>query len=164
MRVAFAGLAFAVIAGGAAAQPSSGPPPSSPAPSSPAPSAPAPSLQAGTPAFDISTFGDLIRVCTTNRNDATFQTSLGLCAGYVSGVLDYHLVDTGWTGGVRNRRVCLPADRPTRLETVQSLIAWSSTNDRFSSEPAADGVMRYFMTTYPCAGTGSALQAFKPRR
>jgi len=156
MRIAFAGLAFAVIAGTAAAQPASGPPAASPAP--------APSLQAGEPAFDISTFADLIRVCTTNRNEATFQTSLGLCAGYVSGVLDYHLVDTGWTGGVRNRRVCLPADRPTRLETIQSLVAWSSTNDRFSSEPAADGVMRYFMTTYPCAGTGSALQALKPRR
>src|SRR5215467_14388446 len=149
MRIAFAGLAFAVIAGSAAAQPSSGPP------ASPAPAAPAPSLQAGAPAFNISTFGDLIRVCTTNRNDTTFQTSLGLCAGYVSGVLDYHLVDTGWTGGVRNRRVCLPPDRPTRLETVQSLVAWSSTNDRFASEPAADGVMRYFMTTYTYTGTRS---------
>lgn len=158
MRVAFAGLAFALIAGSAAAQPTA------PPPSGPVPSAPAPSLQAGTPAFDISTFGDLIRVCTTNRNDATFQTSMGLCAGYVSGVLDYHLVDTGWTGGVRNRRVCLPTDRPTRLETIQSLVAWSDTNDRFNGEPAADGVMRYFMTTYPCAGTGSTLQAFKPRR
>jgi hypothetical protein len=160
MRVAIAGLAFAVIAGSAAAQPASGPPPSSPPPSSPAP---APSLQAGTPAFDISTFGDLIRLCTMDRGDATYQTSMGLCAGYISGVLDYHLVDTGWTGGVRNRRVCLPTERPTRLEAIQSLVAWSSTNDRFSSEPAANGVMRYFMTTYPCSGTRSTSQAYKPR-
>ncbi len=152
MRLALSGLALAAIAGTAAAQPAAGPPASSLAPS----------LLAGTPAYDISTFGDLIRLCTTDRNATTYQTSLGLCAGYVSGVLDYHLVDTGWSGGRRNRRVCLPLERPTRLETIQSLVAWDSTNARFNSEPAADGVMRYFMASYPCPGTRSASQTERP--
>ena len=152
MRVALTGLALVMIAGTAAAQPSSGPPAS----------APAPSLQAGKPAYDINTLGDLVRLCSTDRNDTTFQTSMGLCAGYVSGVLDYHLVDTGWSGGVRNRRVCLPAERPTRFEAIQSLVAWDSSNERFNSEPAADGVMRYFMSTYPCRGSRSASQVSKP--
>ncbi|HTI83296.1 MAG TPA: Rap1a/Tai family immunity protein [Acetobacteraceae bacterium] len=152
MRIALTNLALAVIAGTAAAQPASGPPASSPAPS----------LLAGKPAYDISTFGDLIRLCTTDRNAATFETSLGLCAGYISGVLDFHLVDTGWSGGRHNRRVCLPMERPTRLETIQLLIAWDSTNARFNSEPAADGVMRYFMKTYPCPRARSALQTGKP--
>lgn len=152
MRFALTGLAFAVIAGTAAAQPASGPPSPSPPPS----------LLAGKPAYDISTFGDLIRLCTVDRNATTFQTSLGLCAGYISGVLDYHLVDTGWPGGRHNRRVCLPTERPTRLETVQALVAWDGTNARYNSEPAADGVMRYFMATYPCPGTRSASQTNKP--
>lgn len=153
MRVALTGLALVMIAGTAAAQPSSGPPASSPAPS----------LQAGKPAYDISTFGDLVRLCSTDRNDATFQTSMGLCAGYISGALDYHLVDTGWSGGIRNRRVCLPAERPTRLQAIQSLVAWDSTNEHFNSEPAAEGVMRYFMSTYPCPGSHSASQTSRPR-
>ena len=152
MRVALTGVALVMIAGTAAAQPSSGPPASSLAPS----------LQAGKPAYDISTFGDLIRLCSTDRNDPTFQTSLGLCAGYVSGVLDYHLVDTGWSGGVHNRRVCLPSVRPTRLEAIQSVVAWDSTNERFNSEPAAEGVMRYFMSTYPCPAAGSASRTAGP--
>jgi Ssp1 endopeptidase immunity protein Rap1a len=153
MRVALTGLALVMIAGSAAAQTSSGAPAASPAPS----------LQAGKPAYDINTLGDLVRLCSTDRNDATFQTSMGLCAGYISGVLDYHLVDTGWSGGIHNRRVCLPAARPTRLEAIQSLVAWDSTNDRFNSRPAADGVMRYFMSTYPCPSSRSASQTSKPR-
>lgn len=148
MRLALSVLALTVITGTAAAQPASGL----------AASSPTPSLLAGTPAYDISTFGDLIRLCTTDRSATTYEASLGLCAGYVSGVLDYHLVDTGWSGGRHNRRVCLPLERPTRLETIQSLIAWDSTHARFNSEPAADGVMRYFMAIYPCPGARSATQ------
>jgi hypothetical protein len=109
-----------------------------------------PTLQAGSPAYNISTFQDLVRVCSTDSTAATFPGAIGVCAGYISGVLDHHLVD-----GRRNRRVCLPADRPTRMETLQSLVSWEHSNQRYADEPAAEGVMRYFMTNYPCGAPHS---------
>jgi hypothetical protein len=112
--------------------------------------APQPSLQAKNPAYNINTFGDLVQLCGTDRNDPTYVAKVSLCAGYISGVLDYHLADTAWSSGRRNRRVCLPADPPTRLEALQSLVAWNQSNEKYDNEPAVDGVMRYYISTYPC--------------
>jgi hypothetical protein len=123
---------------------------------------PQPSLQAGSPAYNINSFADLVRICSTDRKDATFPGSVGLCAGYISGVLDYHLVDTGWSGGRRNRRVCLPAEPPTRMQALQSLVSWDQSNQQYDNEPAAEGVMRYFMATYPCHGPRSAARTSRP--
>ena len=120
------------------------------------------SLQAGKPQYDINTFGDLMRVCQTTRDDAAYPTAMGLCAGYLSGVLDYHLVDTGWSGNLHARRVCLPADRPTRSEAMQSLVSWNQSHQQYDSQPAADGVMRYFMAAYPCQAPRSAGRSTKP--
>jgi len=120
------------------------------------------SLQAGKPQYNIDTFGDLVRICQTTRDDTTYPTAMGLCAGYISGVLDYHLVDTGWSGNSHARRVCLPADRPTRFEAIQSLVSWDQSHQQFTNEPAADGVMRYFMRAYPCHPPRSAARQTKP--
>jgi hypothetical protein len=113
----------------------------------------APTLQAGSPAYNISTFQDLVRVCSTDSTAATFHGAVGVCAGYISGVLDHHLVDTG---GRRNRQVCLPAEKPTRMETLQSLVSWEQSNQQYAEEPAAEGVMRFFMANYPCRPPRSA--------
>ena len=120
------------------------------------------SLQAGKPQYNINTFGDLMRICQTNRNDPEYTAAMGLCGGYVSGVLDYHLVDTGWAGNRRARRVCLPAERPTRFEAMQSLVSWDQSHQQYDEEPAADGVMRYFMQAYPCQPPRSAGRSTKP--
>jgi len=120
------------------------------------------SLQAGRPQYNIGTFGDLMRICQTTRNDAAFPTAMGLCAGYISGVLDFHLVDTGWSGNRHARRVCLPAEHPTRLEAMQSLVSWNQSHQQYDNQPAADGVMRYFMQAYPCQAPRSAGRSTKP--
>ncbi len=69
---------------------------------------PQPTLQAGSSAYNIGTLQDLVRVCSTNSSEATFPGAIGVCAGYISGVLDYHLADTDWVGGRHNRQVCMP--------------------------------------------------------
>jgi hypothetical protein len=114
---------------------------------------PQPTLQAGSPAYNIGTFQDLVRVCSTDSTNATFPGALGVCAGYISGVLDHHLAAAG---GRRNRQVCLPTEAPTRMETLQSLVSWERSNQQYSNEPAADGVMQYFTATYPCHPPRSA--------
>jgi hypothetical protein len=123
---------------------------------------PPPTLQAKNPAYDIRTFGDLVHLCSTERSDSSYPGAVGLCAGYISGVLDYHLVDTGWSGSRRLRRVCMPAEPVTRMETLQSLVSWDRSNQKYDEEPAAEGVMRYFMATYPCRAPHSAGNAAQP--
>ena len=41
---------------------------------------------------------------------------------------------------------CVDCARRNRGRAIQALVTWDSANARFNSEPAADGVMRYFMT------------------
>jgi Ssp1 endopeptidase immunity protein Rap1a len=116
---------------------------------------PQPTLQAGAPAYNIATLQDLIRVCSTPGSDATFPGAIGVCAGYISGVLDHHLVGESWSNS-RSRQVCLPQQPPTRMETLQSLVAWDQANQQYNEKPAAEGVMRYFIATYPCGPSRSA--------
>ena len=113
-------------------------------------SAPQETLQARNPAYNISSFRDLVQLCSTARDDQNYIPKVSLCAGYISGVLDYHLVDTAWGGGRVNRRVCLPASAPDRLSVLQSLVSWDQTNQKYDDEPAAQGVMRFYMANYPC--------------
>ena len=150
MRVILlSGIVVCAIATAAAAQPSA--------------SGDTKSLQAGKPQYNINTFGDLVRICDTPRTDANYGPAMGLCGGYVSGVLDYHLVDTGWSGNRHGRRVCLPAERPTRFEAMQSLVSWDQSHQQYDQQPAADGVMRYFIATYPCQTPHAASRSTKPR-
>ena len=121
------------------------------------------SLQAGKPQYNITTLGDLMRICQTTRDDTTYATAMGLCAGYISGVLDFHLVDTGWSGNRHARRVCLPTEHPTRFEAMQSLVSWDQSHQQYDQQPAADGVMRYFMQAYPCQVPRAAGRTTKPR-
>lgn len=151
MRLALAScLVVLASAAGAAAQP---------APQQ----APQGSLPAHKAEYNINTFGDLVQLCGTTRNDQYYVAKVSLCAGYISGVLDYHLVDTGWSASRRYRRVCLPANPPDRLEALQSLVVWDQSHSQFDADPAAQGVMRYFMTTYPCHPARSAGGASKTR-
>jgi hypothetical protein len=145
---------LAILASAASASAQSAPSQTSPTPP--------PTLQAKNPAYDIRTFSDLVHLCSTDRSDPSYPGAVGLCSGYISGVLDYHLVDTGWSGGRRSRRVCLPAEPVTRMETLQSLVSWDRSNQKYNDDPAAEGVMRYFMATYPCRTPRSAGSAAQP--
>jgi hypothetical protein len=42
------------------------------------------------------------------------------------------------------------------MEALQSLVSWDRSNQRYDDAPAAEGVMRYFMASYPCRGSHAA--------
>ena len=121
-----------------------------------------PGLQSRNPAYNISSFRDLVQLCSSDRNDPNYPGRIGLCAGYLSGILDYHLADTAWTGGRRYRRVCLSGATPTRMEVAQSLVNWDQTNHQADDAPAVEGVMRFFMASYPCQPPRSAGRPTRP--
>jgi hypothetical protein len=35
-------------------------------------------------------------------------------------------------------------------------VSWDRSNQRYDDAPAAEGVMRYFMASYPCRGSHAA--------
>ena len=140
MRVALSVIASLALTGSALAQTPA------PSPGSPAAAAPAP---APTPAAsNITTTRDLVALCNTAETDPTYPGAIGLCVGYGSGVLAYHLADT--RAHTRARKVCLPSPPPSRGEARRLFVAWAQSNDRYMDEPAVDGVMRFLITTYPC--------------
>lgn len=100
------------------------------------------------PPLNIRTTADLVALCDTPQTDPSYPGAIGLCVGYGSGVLDYHLADTA--GRRRARRVCLPTPGPTRGEARTMFIAWAHEHPQYMSEPAVDGVMRFLIATFPC--------------
>jgi hypothetical protein len=100
------------------------------------------------PAFNVRTTGDLVALCNTPNTDPSYPGAIGLCVGYGSGVLDYHLADTH--GRKRARKVCLPAQPPTRGEARRMFVAWAQANPQYTEEPAVSGVMRFLIATFPC--------------
>jgi hypothetical protein len=98
--------------------------------------------------MNVRTTGDLLALCSTPATDPRYPNAVGLCVGYESGVLDYHLADT-WRNK-RSRRICLPGQVPTRGTARSGFVTWASAHPEDADEPAVDGVMRYLMSAYPC--------------
>ncbi|MBV8095767.1 MAG: hypothetical protein JOY71_30330 [Acetobacteraceae bacterium] len=105
--------------------------------------------QAPPASYHIRTLQDVVNLCSTPSSDPSYAGAIGLCAGYLSGVIDYHLADTARATG-RTRRVCLPKTATTREQAVNGFVSWARLNSQYMAEPAVQGVMRYFINTYPC--------------
>ena len=115
-----------------------------------APAAPA-AAATPPPAFNVRTLSDLVALCNTPETDPSYPGAIGLCVGYGSGVLDYHLADTARNR--RMRKVCLPTPPPTRGEARKMFISWAQENPQYAESPAVYGVMRFFIATFPCGKT-----------
>lgn len=143
MRPVIPAIALAALtwAGAAAAQTSAAPT---------APTADAVARTESTPPApaNIRTTENLLDLCNTAQNEASYPARIGLCVGYFSGVLDYHLADT--RGNRRTRKVCLPSAMPTRGEERADFVNWAQANRQYLDSPAVYGVMRFFISQYPC--------------
>ena len=98
--------------------------------------------------MNVRTTGDPVALCDTPNTDPAYPNAVGLCVGYGSGVLDYHLADT--YRNKRARKVCVPKPPPTRGEARTAFIAWGQANPQYLAEPAVEGVMAFLIATYPC--------------
>ena len=114
------------------------------------------------PSFDIHNLRDLVAVCRTAEADPYYASARGLCWGYASGVLDFYLVDYGT--GRRSRRVCLPTAAPTRTEAVGGLLTWADANQQYMDESAPNGLMRFYISQYPCTQPAAVHGRKPPRR
>lgn len=141
------GMLAAPLAAFAQNQPSQGQPSQMLATNGTAPAASAPTT-GGNP-LDIRSLRDLATACTMRNDNPYYVAATSLCAGYEAAVLDFHLLDT--MGPRHNKRkVCLPTPTPSRRQTTVGLVSWVQSNPQYLDEPAASGVLRYFISSYPC--------------
>jgi len=91
------------------------------------------------------TTGDLAKACSDIRD----EMETGYCRGFMTGAGQYNADMTARRGGDAPI-FCLPSPSPTLEAAQASFAAWAQANPQYAGERAADGLMRWAATTYPC--------------
>jgi hypothetical protein len=79
---------------------------------------------------------------------ASVEAAHGFCYGFLSGAGDYH---RAINAGENPRPLfCLPAKRPSRVETANSYVAWSRAHPQHLDEAPVDNLIRFAVATWPC--------------
>jgi hypothetical protein len=90
------------------------------------------------------TTSEMITLCQDTGNEA----SQNFCNGYAQGVYDMYVAS------IHPKKnpgyVCFPNPGPSRADAIKGYVAWASKATQYSKMPAADTMMRYLATTYPC--------------
>lgn len=101
-------------------------------------------VQAKTSAHQIVTTKAFITACT-NSNDAADKA---FCNGFAQGVYDTYVMSR------HEKRspdfICLGDNRPTRQQSVNDFVKWNEQNPQYLERSAADTLLRYLATVYPC--------------
>lgn len=90
------------------------------------------------------TTSEMVTVCSDTSNN----TAQNFCNGYAQGVYDMYVSDIHPTQNPAY--VCFPNPGPTRADVIKGYVTWATTATEYAKLPAADTMMRYLATTYPC--------------
>ncbi|MCD8494274.1 MAG: hypothetical protein LRY23_00325 [Burkholderiaceae bacterium] len=94
-------------------------------------------------AANVST-SEMVTICQDTGNAA----AQNFCNGYAQGVYDMYV--SGIHPTKNPPYVCFPNPGPKREDAIKGYVAWASKATEYSRLPAADTMMRYLATTYPC--------------
>lgn len=98
--------------------------------------------------FDLRSARDLVDLCAVAADDPMAEAAHGFCYGFLSGAGAYH---RAISAGENSRPLfCLPADRPSRVETADKYVVWSRANPQHLDEAAVDNLIRFAVATWPC--------------
>jgi hypothetical protein len=93
---------------------------------------------------EVMATGALVSMCKNKANAA----EQNFCHGYSQGVYDMYLASRH---PVKNPAfVCFSNPGPSRNDVIGSFVGWAEINTQFSKMPAADSMMRFLASTYPC--------------
>ena len=94
-------------------------------------------------AASVST-SEMVTIC----NDTGNISSQNFCNGYAQGVYDMYVAS------IHPKKnpayVCFSEPGPSREAAIKGYVAWASKATQYGKLPAADTMMRYLATTYPC--------------
>ena len=111
-------------------------------------------LAAG-PAFALEADGgrvtaaDLVAFCSVAEDDATYNTAIAFCFGYLDAALDYH---AALTAGPKFDPLTCPPETTTRDAVAVTFVEWAGANSDAVGEGApVHVVMQAAAETWPCA-------------
>ncbi|GGI98180.1 Rap1a/Tai family immunity protein [Neoroseomonas lacus] len=101
------------------------------------------------------TTADLARLCGPAADNANAMALRPACFAALVTVGQTHAL---YTSGQHAQRpvFCLPAQTPTLDQVAAEFVSWAAANQQYSGARAAEGVLRFAATTYPCAAAPAA--------
>jgi len=87
---------------------------------------------------------EMVTICQ-NTSSAASQS---FCDGYAQGVYDMYV--SGIHPTANPAYVCFSKPGPSRASVIKGYIDWAAEATEYGRFPAADTLMRYLATTYPC--------------
>jgi hypothetical protein len=98
--------------------------------------------------FQVTTTGDLVRLCEAAPTDPTGIAALHFCPGFAVGAYQYHQIAAA--AEKKPPLFCEPNPRPSRNEAVTGFVSWATQNPAAMNTPPVEGIFRYLAQRYPC--------------
>jgi hypothetical protein len=98
--------------------------------------------------FQVTTTGDLVRLCEAAPTDPTGIAALHFCHGFAVGAYQYHQIAAA--AEKKPPLFCEPTPRPSRNEAVTGFVSWATQNPAAMNTPPVEGIFRYLAQRYPC--------------
>jgi len=95
------------------------------------------------------TTADLARLCGPAADNANAVALRPACYAALVTIGQVHSI---YTTGPRAQRpvFCMPEQAPTLDRVSADFVSWAAANQQYSGTRAAEGVLRFAATTYPC--------------
>ena len=94
------------------------------------------------------TAADLVAFCSVAENDASYNTAIAFCFGYVDATLDYHAV---LTAAPEFEALTCPPETASRDAVAVAVVEWAGTNsDALGDGAPVHAVMQALAETWPC--------------
>ncbi|HSU04811.1 MAG TPA: Rap1a/Tai family immunity protein [Acetobacteraceae bacterium] len=100
--------------------------------------------------FPPKTTGDLIALCSAQKDDPLMTAAVNFCQGFAEGVVEVAL---GYEAVTRKDRqpFCLPSPRPTHNQALAQFVAWAQADPARMADPPVVGVLHFLIQQYPCS-------------
>lgn len=99
--------------------------------------------------FLVRNAEDLIRLCSTPKDDPLYVPAIHFCTGYLVGAYQYH--ESVNSGPGAQPLVCPPNNpKPTRNQAIADFIAWAKAHSEYHKDRAVDVMFRYMVEKWPC--------------
>ena len=98
--------------------------------------------------FQVTTTGELARLCEATPNEVNGVAALHFCHGFAVGAYQYYQIVSAAEG--KWPLVCAPNPPPSRNEVVADFVAWAKQNPQQMNLPPVEGLFRYLAQKFPC--------------
>ena len=91
---------------------------------------------------------DLVALCNSAEDDASYNAAMAFCFAYLDAALDYHTV---LTAGPDFEALTCPPETTTRDKVAVTFVQWAGTNsDAVGDGAPVHAVMQAVAETWPC--------------